>query len=259
MANQTIGDMTVAQLMAELGDAGDEEQGSPLGFVDNPGANGDTQFVFLNRTEFNTGHMMNENEEPIPLPGEAMAGYMEDVYYDFRESDQFGLSQKLRVVLNIEDGRIMMESGFFTNTGKSILANLAEVQDPGALLAIEPSLPDNPGESPNVLFTELYEDGELIQDSTWPHEDQQVIELFHEVREGVFGFEPQDVEPQLPDRSSGGGRSNGRSSNGRNSSGRSGGGRSGGGNGRSSSQGNGARQSNRRQSSRRKKSPPTEV
>ncbi|MCS4169404.1 hypothetical protein GGQ05_000848 [Salinibacter ruber] len=206
MTDQPIGDMTPRELLAALGNltsSGDSEEEDGLGFVDL--GNGETDFVFLNRQEFDHGHMVDENDDPVPLPGDAMAGYIEDVYYDFKEHETYGLSQKLRVVLNTEPRRIMMEAGFFTNTAKSLVANLAQVQDPGALITIEPSLPDNPDESPNVLFTEVYENGEMIQDSEWPREDEDVIDTFLNVRENVFGFEPQDVEPQLPDRSGGGG------------------------------------------------------
>jgi hypothetical protein len=200
MTDRPIGDLTLQELAAAI--TGTEDTDSGLGFVD---LGGDTEFVFLNRQEFDHGHMVDDNDEPVPLPGDAMAGYIDDVFYTFTEHETYGLSQKLRVTLDCEGRRIMMEAGFFTNTAKSLLANLERVQDPGALITIEPSLPDNPDESPNVLFTEVYENGEMIQDSEWPHEDQDVIDLFHEVRENVFGFEPQDVEPELPNRSSGGG------------------------------------------------------
>jgi uncharacterized membrane protein YgcG len=176
---------------------------------------------------------------------------MNDVYYESRTHEQYGLSQKLRVVLDTEQGRVMLETGMFSNTGKSLLANLAGVRDPGALLAIEPSLPENPDESPNVLFTELYADGELIVDGSadWPHENEDVIDLFNEVRREVFGFEPQEEQPVLPNSGQpepsgrrGNGRSNGRGngrSNGR-SNGRGGNDRGGGSGGR----GDGARSGN---------------
>lgn len=225
------------------GDADDND----LGFVD---MGSDTEFVFLNRQEFDHGHMIDENDDPVPLPGDAMAGYIDDAYYTFREHETYGLSQKLRVVLDTEPGRIMMEAGFFTNTSKSLLSNLANLQDPGALVTIEPSLPDNPDESPNVLFTEIYESGELIQGTNgdWPHEDEEVIELFNYVREEVFGFEPQDVEPQLPDRSlfGGNGPGDGRAPNGHASDNRDGNERRE--SNRPASHGNGARSQSRRRS-----------
>ena len=183
---------------------GEEDDDSELGFIDNPGGNGETDFVALQRKEFETGHMYDEEGDPIPLPAEAMAGYIDDIFYHFTEHEKYGLTQKLRVTLDTQPGRrIMVETGLFSNTGKALLSNLACVQDRGAKITVEPSLPDNPDESPNVLFVDMYEDGELIQDSgeEWPHEDEDVIDLFHFVREDVFGFEPQDVEPQLPDRS----------------------------------------------------------
>jgi len=204
---------------------GEEDDDGDLGFVDNPGGNGTTEFVALQRDEFDHGHMYDEDGDPIPLPGEAMAGYIDDVFYYFTEHEKYGLSQKLRVTLDTTPGhRIMIQAGLFTNTGKGLLANLARVQDRGAKLTIEPSLPDNPEESPNVLFVDMYENGELIQDSgeEWPHEDQDVIDLFHFVREEVFGFEPQDVEPQLPDRRlfGGDGPGDGRDPSGRDPNGR---------------------------------------
>jgi hypothetical protein len=245
---------------------GDDTDDSDLGFIDNPGGNGDTDFVWLNRQEHNRGRMLDENDEPIPFPGDAVAGYVSDIWYQFKDHERYSLLQRLRIALDIEPGTVMLQTNFFTNTSKSLLANLAGVQDPGAKITIEPSLPDDPDESPNVLFTEVYENGKMIQDTNgdWPHEDQDVIDLFHFVREDVFGFEPQDIEPQLPQSDgrsrSGHGRSS--SSNGSNNSRNRQSGRSRDENGaRKSSrrqrngQDNGARSSSRRQSTRRKELP----
>ncbi|MCS4051294.1 hypothetical protein [Salinibacter ruber] len=168
---------------------------------------GESQYLFLNRQSFDYGHMLDDDRNPIRPPARCIAGRVEDVSHFTRTSDQYSDSHKLRLRVETDGGTIMIETGFFTNTSKSLLSDLAEIEDPGSILTIEPTLPDERrgGNSQNVLFTDLYEGTEAVISQRYPDTDQDVIDTFKEVRQDVFGLPPQeDDAPRLPDNSGGG-------------------------------------------------------
>jgi hypothetical protein len=181
--------------------------GIQTGFVDEAPDGGNSTYVFLNRQNFDYGHLLDDNGNPIRTPGRYIAGRVEEIEHFTRESEQYSDSSKLRLRVEADTETIMIETGFFSNTGKSLLSDLVAVQNPGSVLTIEPSLPDErrDGGSQNVLFTDLYEGSDLVISKRWPDSDQDVIDLFHEVREDVFGLPAQEEDqPHLP--SGGGGR-----------------------------------------------------
>ena len=199
----------VSALLNQLETALAEDEtngGIQTGFVDEAPDGGNSTYVFLNRTEFDYGFILDEDGNPIRTPGRYIAGRVEEIEHFTRESEQYSDSYKLRLRVEADGETIMIETGFFSNTGKSLLSDLVGVQNPNSVLTIEPSLPDErrDGGSQNVLFTDLYEGSDLVISKRWPNNDEDVIDLFHEVRE-VFGLPPQEEDqPRLPN--SGGGR-----------------------------------------------------
>ncbi len=160
---------------------------------------GESQYLFLNRQSFDYGHMLDDDQNPIRPPARCVAGRVEDVSH-FTRTNDYGTSHKLRLRVETDDGTIMIETGFFTNTAKSLLSDLAEIENPSSILTIEPTLPDErrSGNSQNVLFTDLYEGTEAVISQRYPDTDQDVIDTFKEVREEVFGLPPQEEDQPRP-------------------------------------------------------------
>ncbi|MCS4136572.1 hypothetical protein [Salinibacter ruber] len=166
---------------------------------------GESQYLFLNRQSFDYGHMLDDDQNPIRPPARCVAGRVEDVSH-FTRTNDYGTSHKLRLRVETGEGTIMIETGFFTNTSKSLLSDLVAVEDPNSILTIEPTLPDERrgGNSQNVLFTDLYEGTEAVISQRYPDTDQDVIDTFKEVRQDVFGLPAQEEDPaRLPDNSGG--------------------------------------------------------
>ncbi|MCS4159259.1 hypothetical protein [Salinibacter ruber] len=167
---------------------------------------GESQYLFLNRQSFDYGHMLDDDQNPIRPPARCVAGHVEDVSH-FTRTNDYGTSHKLRLRVETGEGTIMIETGFFTNTSKSLLSDLAEIENPNSILTIEPTLPDERrgGNSQNVLFTDLHEGTEAVISQRYPDTDQDVIDTFKEVRQDVFGLPPQeDDAPRLPNNGGGG-------------------------------------------------------
>ncbi|ABC46370.1 hypothetical protein [Salinibacter ruber] len=160
---------------------------------------GESQYLFLNRQSFDYGHMLDDDQNPIRPPARCIAGHVEDVSH-FTRTNDYGTSHKLRLRVETDDGTIMIETGFFTNTSKSLLSDLAEIEDPNSILTIEPTLPDERrgGNSQNVLFTDLHEGTEAVISQRYPDTDQDVIDTFKEVRQDVFGLPAQEEDQPRP-------------------------------------------------------------
>ena len=166
-----------------------------LGFVEGP-SGGDTTWVFLDRQNFDYGHILDEDGNAVRKPAKCMRGYVREVAH-YTNVNEYGESQKLRVFMEAGDHDIAIQTGFFTNTSKSILSQLAATEDPTSNpVTIEPNVPDGrqDGNSANVLFTELYENGAEIRDNDWPQEKQDVIDQFDYVRQTLLGLEPQQED-----------------------------------------------------------------
>ncbi len=171
---------------------------------------GESQYLFLNRQSFDYGHMLDDDQNPIRPPARCVAGRVEDVSH-FTRTNDYGTSHKLRLRVETGEGTIMIETGFFTNTSKSLLSDLAEIEDPNSILTIEPTLPDERrgGNSQNVLFTDLHEGTEAVISQRYPDTDQDVIDTFKEVRQDVFGLPAQEEDPPRLPNDSGGGQQGG--------------------------------------------------
>jgi hypothetical protein len=156
--------------------------------------------VFLNRQEFDFGHMLDEDGNPIRKPAKCISGRLEDIEHFTRVSD-YGESHKLRLRMEADGQTILIETGFFTNTAKSLLSDLEAVEDPNSILTIEPTLPDErrSGNSQNVLFTDLYEGESAVISEGYPNGgDQEVVQAFKNVRQNVFGLPPQEEDQPRP-------------------------------------------------------------
>ncbi len=156
--------------------------------------------MFLNRQEFDFGHMLDEDGNPIRKPAKCISGRLEDIEHFTRVSD-YGESHKLRLRMEAGGQTILIETGFFTNTAKSLLSDLEAVEDPNSILTIEPTLPDErrSGNSQNVLFTDLYEGESAVISEGYPNGgDQEVVQAFKNVRQNVFGLPPQEEDQPRP-------------------------------------------------------------
>ncbi len=156
--------------------------------------------MFLNRQEFDFGHMLDEDGNPIRKPAKCISGRLEDIEHFTRVSD-YGESHKLRLRMEAGGQTILIETGFFTNTAKSLLSDLEAVEDPNSILTIEPTLPDErrSGNSQNVLFTDLYEGESAVISEGYPNGgDQEVVDTFKNVRQNVFGLPPQEEDQPRP-------------------------------------------------------------
>lgn len=204
----------IIDLADELRGETGEQEGPILGYTDGPPRGQDLDFVFLNREEFDTGHILVEDEDgnvyPEEVPGGAMTGYLTDVRYRKKETEEYGLIQKLRIRLDCGDFDIMAETGFFTLTSKSLLSSLASMENTGepVTLVPDPADPNDEGatrNSKNILFMDAFEGDELLMTDSdaWPDSDQDVIDLFQMVRLDILGLEEQEDQPQV--RNSGGG------------------------------------------------------
>jgi hypothetical protein len=175
---------------------GGEDSGG-MGFVD-PGG-GPVHYVFLSRDQFDHGHMLEDAENggeptPIPLPDRAMRGYLQNVQY-FTKTSDFGTSEKLRVDLNTgDDGVIMIETGFYTNTAKALLPCLAEVNPDQPVTVIPDPSDGESAKEQKVLFVNVLQNGEAVM-ADWPDSDDDVINYFDIVREQVLGLDKQDEHP----------------------------------------------------------------
>lgn len=187
----------VDELLSRLSGEEDEDEGSGLGFV---GQNGQQLTdVYLNRDSYDHGHLLDRSGDgeptPVPLPNQAIRGYLTDIQYYLRQSE-FGPSQKLRLFLDCGDeGEFMIETGFFTNTAKSLVSDLAEI-DPSQPVRIIPDPSDgDSARQQKVLFVNIEQNGDYIQ-GEWPDTNQEVVEFFDIVREQVLGLERQEERPQ---------------------------------------------------------------
>ncbi|MCS4054076.1 hypothetical protein [Salinibacter ruber] len=173
--------------------------GIQTGFREVP-PEGQSSYVFLNRQEFDFGHMLDEDGNPIRKPAKCISGRLEDIEHFTRVSD-YGESHKLRLRMEAGGQTILIETGFFTNTAKSLLSDLEAVENPDSILTIEPTLPDErrSGNSQNVLFTDLYEGESAVISEGYPNGgDQEVVQAFKNVRQNVFGLPAQEEDQPRP-------------------------------------------------------------
>lgn len=221
-----------SKLLGETEETGENEGG----FVDAPATdNNEVTNVFLVRDQFDYGYLLEgegQNAEQVPLPdmpdqdrrGEAskgVEGRLVAVEHKLRSSQQYGDAHKLRVRLQYtQDGvtkDFLLHTGFFTNTAKSLLSNLAaiegDLQDRLVTIMLDPPMGEDANQ--NVLFTDVFTEDGLILDSEWPENDQEVIDIFDGLRERL-GQDPLEEDRPEPTEQKQSGRS--RSNNGGESS-----------------------------------------
>jgi len=131
------------------------------GFVEHPKRQGDLYYIFANRDSYPRGHMLDEDSEPVPLPKSAIHGQIIGLAFGVRKSQQYEDSPKLRLDLNADGDRFIIEMGYNTNTARGVIAALdndedatVETLERGITIAFEPE-----EEHDKVLYANVYDAG----------------------------------------------------------------------------------------------------
>lgn len=152
------------------------------------------QYLYISTEHSPTGwHRWDHvNESPIPIQETGLYGKLVAIQ-ETEKTYKKDVNKKLRFHINAGPLRYAIETGRYSTFSKGMLASIQELGASGIkktlCVAPEPSTQEE-----KVVFAGVYDgtNGKRVYNERWPSDDEDVDELFDEISEFVYIYEPDN-------------------------------------------------------------------